>query len=259
MLVKAIAAAMSCIFVLVRAGCDGGRVLVVVRNRGLKNFYSEAGRGLSWHVRICREHTAASMTLGLVHGALNPLERFLSLGMAVLVRVKLLRQFTVELGELSRLHGLHARYQHVDWGVQELVDNVHLVAVLRGFSFKRLQVCFRLVYCSLVNLLLNVGHAFSFVGLRHRLGAKLRIASVSSLSLLERIVSHLTFHFLSCFAEHFLLLLRYVLALLFLLLLQFLLECLSLILLALGATQSGTHFLEIQDRYTVISSRASKG
>lgn len=63
----------------------------------------------------------------LVHCALNPLERLLSFRVSVLVRVELLRQFAVKLGELSGLHLLHARNQHLDWAVEELVYDVDLV------------------------------------------------------------------------------------------------------------------------------------
>ena len=49
--------------------------------------------------------------------------------MTILVWVKLLRQFAIKLGELGGLHLFHARYEHVRWGVQELVDNVDLVTL----------------------------------------------------------------------------------------------------------------------------------
>jgi hypothetical protein len=51
------------------------------------------------------------------------------LGMTILVWVKLLRQFTIKLGELGGLHLFHARYEHFRGRVQELVDNVDLIAL----------------------------------------------------------------------------------------------------------------------------------
>jgi hypothetical protein len=82
----------------------------------VKNFSSEELWSLSRHV-LCLEVGVSSKLFCLIHSALNPLERVLCLGMAVLVRVKLLRQFAVKLGELSGLHVLHARHQDVNRGV----------------------------------------------------------------------------------------------------------------------------------------------
>ena len=88
----------------------------------LKISSSEELWGLSLE---CRGHTG----FGLIHSALNPLERILSLWMTILVRVELLRQFAVKLGELVWLHLMHAGDQHVNRSIQELVNNVNLLTL----------------------------------------------------------------------------------------------------------------------------------
>ena len=68
--------------------------------------------------------------LGSLHGLLDPLECILSLGMAILVWVKLFRQFSKELGKLiGLLHFEHAGDEHLLGRVHELQNQVHLVSV----------------------------------------------------------------------------------------------------------------------------------
>lgn len=83
--------------------------------------------GLPLHSTV--HHSDSCCLLYLVHSRLNPLECLLCLGMTILVWVKLLRQFTIKLGELGGLHLFHARYEHFRGRVQELVDNVDLIAL----------------------------------------------------------------------------------------------------------------------------------
>lgn len=161
----------------------------------------------------------SNYSLGLVHCALNPLERLLCLGMNILVGVKLLRQFAIKLGELSGLHLLHARYQHVDRAVKELVYNVDLVLMQRRIGRAALKVRFHLLHRSLVHLTLNSRQALTLanLGLPVCVGAKLLIASVSTLRLLQSVALKLTLHILASFPKHLLLHLGDVLALLLLL------------------------------------------
>jgi len=146
----------------------------------VKNSCSEE----RWPGRFAVERRLHSnYSLSLVHCALNPLERLLCLGMDVLIGVKLLRQFTVKLGELSGLHLLHARYQHVDRAVEELVHNVDLVLMQRWISRAALKVRFHLLHSSLVHLTLNGRQALTFanLGLPVCVGAELLIACVGTL------------------------------------------------------------------------------
>lgn len=119
---------------LLNRTCEGGEdpeSSIGQKISDLKNSCSEKrcpGRfAVEW--RLHSNHS-----LNLVHCALNPLERLLCQMVCVFIGVKLLRQFTVKLGELSGLHLLHARYQHVDWAVEELVHNVDLVLMQRWIS-----------------------------------------------------------------------------------------------------------------------------
>ena len=169
----------------------------------LKNSCSEERwRGPGRFAEEWRLHSVAC--LGLIHCALNPLERLLSLWMAILVRVKLLRQFTVKLGKLSGLHLLHAGNQHVNRTVKELVHYVDLVLLLKGICRAAPQVCFHLLHRSFVDFLLNRRQTLSFsrFGMPLRVCTKLLITRVSSLTLVEAVVLQLAFHLLSSFPEH---------------------------------------------------------
>ena len=169
----------------------------------LKNSCSEERwRGPGRFAEEWRLHSVAC--LGLIHCALNPLERLLSLWVAILVRVKLLRQFTVKLGKLSGLHLLHAGNQHVNRTVKELVHYVDLVLLLKGICRAAPQVCFHLLHRSFVDFLLNRRQTLSFsrFGMPLRVCTKLLITCVSTLTLVEAVVLQLTFHLLSSFLEH---------------------------------------------------------
>lgn len=91
-----------------------------------------------------------------IHGCLHFLESLLRFGMAILVRVELLRQFAVELGEIRGLHVLQSRDQHVLRRVQKLKHQEHLFlhsgSVLGPLL---LNISFGLLRCLLVNLSLN--------------------------------------------------------------------------------------------------------
>lgn len=93
------------------------------------------------------------LSLHGIHGCLHFLESLLGFRMAILVRVELLRQFAVELGEIRGLHVLQSRDQHVLGCVQELKHQEHLLlhssSVLGALL---LNISFGLLGCLLVNL-----------------------------------------------------------------------------------------------------------
>lgn len=83
--------------------------------------------------------------------------------MAVLVGVKLLRQFTVELGEIVGVHLLHSGHEDVDRGVQKLVDDVDLVTMNGVIGRTGPHEGFHLLDRSLVYFLLNCCKTLGFV------------------------------------------------------------------------------------------------
>lgn len=125
--------------------------------------------------------------------------------MTVLVGMKLLRQFAIKLGELIGLHVLHAGYQDVEWSVQELVHDVHLVTCQRVVRMIP-QISSHVLHCSLIDILFDSGQTFGFEGMCRaaRISARPLVTLICSMSLLA-LIKKLTLHLLSCLAEHFLL------------------------------------------------------
>lgn len=106
--------------------------------------------------------------------------------MVVLVWVELLRQFAVKLGQLSRLHLIHAGNQHINRSVQELVDDVHLFALQGAVRRACPQVGFHLVNRGFVDFLLDHSQAITLEssGLL-MIGIKTRMAAVAALPVVE--------------------------------------------------------------------------
>jgi hypothetical protein len=190
--------------------------------------------------------------------------------MTVLVRVKLLRQFPVELGERCGLHLLHARYQHLYRGVQELVHYVNLITVshrlarnVRVALWMRMHVLPRKAHSSLVDLLFNRRELLSFrlvrilcVSMWH----KLLIAIVKTVTCLSlRSIIEFLLHLFVSLAEHFLLHSLDVLVLLFLFKAQLFLQRLFLLTLAVSATQTILDALVVGDFGQVLALRALEG
>ena len=136
--------------------------------------------------------------LGSLHGFLHPLEGLLGIRVAVLVRVKLLRQLTVKLGKLGGLHLDHACHQQVVGRVKELIHQEHLVfsytypLTHRRFAQVVAGQCFRLgVDLTLESAFLLAIHLFKI---------RRRIGHVTALT-----VTKLILHSKLCPAEHLLL------------------------------------------------------
>ena len=149
--------------------------------------------------------------------------------MTVLVGMKLLRQFAIKLGELIGLHLMHARNQHIDRRIQELVHDVYLFALQWAVCRTGPQIGFHRIHRSFVYFLLNRGQTIAIIALIMRVRIKPRMA-IKTLPGIKEVVFEFFLHFFSGLSEHLLLHLRDILALLLFLLTQFLF--LSFLLLA---------------------------
>jgi hypothetical protein len=93
-----------------------------------------------------------------IYGCLHFLESLLGVRMAILVRVELLRQFAVELGEIGGLHDWQSLDQHVLGCVNKFEHQIYLLFytcyILEAFL---LYIGFCLLGCLLVNLSLQLG------------------------------------------------------------------------------------------------------
>ena len=144
--------------------------------------------------------------------------------MAVLVRVKLLRQFAIELGELVWLHLAQAANQHLMRGVQEFEDEEHLVSVIRRVLGRLIQVLVGHVESKPVDLLLHGLVSSLFVEARR-----------SASAWVSKLAAHFGFHFFLGFREHLFLHLSIIGMLFGLSLLDLLLPGFALVLSTLAA------------------------
>ena len=125
--------------------------------------------------------------LSWFHGSLNHLECILGLWVLIFIRMELFGQFSVELGQLSRLHLSHPCHNHLLWRVQELVDQKSLVFIYwwcRIITILHL-ILHKLLRKSICGLIDALFHDLSPLRLIHK--KRLLIATKTR-------ICHLTFH-----------------------------------------------------------------